>query len=291
MKKSDQTRERKKRGRAVPGSRSTMPKCNLFLVGQAKSWHRWTNRSASLRRCVLQSDEDITRCFAESPKDSIWVAKGTSRFAALAKASAQGSSDRRLLVLSAIDEITHHVLTAWFRYVVVGIDSISLLEPEALLEVLQAPNRDELFIGGAFDRNGKVIVLYRGSVEPLIVPLEWFRNTGDVDRPIPGKLEIVDFGQTVKFGDFEAAADAILYDFDSAYRTRAKKRFIETDTSLGGAIRRLRLQRGLCRGDFAPVPVRTIARIESGEVSQPQRSTLEKIADRLGVSVESLGSY
>jgi hypothetical protein len=61
---------------------------------------------------------------------------------------------------------------------------------------------------------------------------------------------VVDGGQTVRLGEFEAAADAILYAFDAEARRRAKQRSIEKDASFGGALRRLRLQRGLRREDF-----------------------------------------
>jgi hypothetical protein len=221
----------------------------------------------------------------------VWVTRSASRLAALAGAAAPRPGDRRLLVLGAIDEITHHVLAAWFRYVVSGGECISLLKPRELFEALQAPNRSELFVGGAFDARGKVVVLYRGSLQPLVVPLDWFKKASDDVRPDPKRLRIIDHGQTIGLGEFEAAADAILYEFDEEYRRAAKKRLIGSDRSLGGSIRRLRLQRGLRRGDFASVPSRTIARIEGGEVRRPQRSTLEKIAARLRVPVDTLETY
>lgn len=266
--------------------------CRAFLVGPATYWRSWTVQSTGRRNtCLLQSADDVLRGFTESPKDSVWVSKGTSYLAALAKQSVQPSGNRRLLVLNPIEEVTHHVLSTWFRFVVVRKGSISLLPPKELLEVLQAKNRDELFIGGAYDSRGRVIVLYRGSVEPIVVPLDWFKEQDGQLRANPRKLSVIDYGQTVKLGDYEAGADAILYEFDEEYRRRAKKRFIDSDPSLGGAIRRLRLQRGLSQRDFAPVPVRTIARIERGEVSKPHSATLKRIADRLSVAVDALASY
>jgi hypothetical protein len=187
--------------------------------------------------------------------------------------------------------VAHHVLSTWFRHVVIRKDGISLLPPTDLLEVIQAENRDELFIGGAFDARDKMVILYRGSVDPIVVPLEWFREHHGGVRVDPGKLTVIDYGQTVKLGDYEAGADAILYEFDEEYRRSARKRLVDSDPSLGGAIRRLRLQRGLNQGDFAPIPSRTIARIERGEVARPRGATLKGIANRLNVAVDSLGSY
>ena len=85
-------------------------------------------------------------------------------------------------------------------------------------------------------------------------------------------------------GDYEAAADAILYEFDEEYRTRAKKRL--RDKSLGGAIRRLRLQKGLRQSDFPGISAKEIARIEKGLVKEPHAATLSIIAERTGVSVD-----
>ena len=217
--------------------------CRAFLVGPASDWPARTGEAGSRRNaCVLRSDEDVLRAFTESPKDSVWVTKGTSYLTALAKESMQPSGYRRLLVLTPIEEVTHHVLSTWFRFVVVRRDGISLLPPKQLLEVVRAENRDELLIGGAYDSTDRVIVLYRGSVDPIVVPLDWFREHDGQIRANPEKLSVIDYGQTVKLGDYEAGADAILYEFDEEYRKRAKRRLVDSDPSLGGAIRRLRLQ-------------------------------------------------
>jgi hypothetical protein len=59
----------------------------------------------------------------------------------------------------------------------------------------------------------------------------------------------------VRLDAYEAATDAILYEFDEAYRRRAKRRRLVQDRSLGGALRRLRLQKGLRRADFPGITV------------------------------------
>lgn len=262
--------------------------CRLFLVGGVDQWGRAGRGDA----CVLRSEADLLRGFSESPKNSVWVAQTPSWLAALATRPMRASSDRRLLVLKSLQEITQHVLTTWFRYVVVARNGISMLRAPELLEVLTAPDRDELFIGGAYDHVGKVVILYRGSVEPLVVPASWF-SAGE--RPARVRIDlhrvaVTDYGQTIQLGAYEVAADAVLYEFDEEYRKKAKKRAVATDDSLGGSIRRLRLQKGLTQSDFG-LPLKTIARIERGEVKRPQNTTLRRIASRLKVSVEALGTY
>lgn len=157
-------------------------------------------------------------------------------------------------------------------------------------DILSAPHRRDLFIAGTIDQQNQAVVLFRGDLDPIIIPLTWFTDDSNAD---PDALEIIDYGQTVRMGDFEASADAILYEFDPEYRTHARKRALLDDQSLGGSIRRLRLQKGVSRSDFPGVTERTIARIERNESGSrgPNRGTLERIAKRLGVAAEDLSSY
>jgi transcriptional regulator with XRE-family HTH domain len=58
-----------------------------------------------------------------------------------------------------------------------------------------------------------------------------------------------------------------------------------------GALRRLRIQRGLRRGGFAGISAKEIARIERGEVAKPHADTLARLAQRLGVKAEEIDTY
>jgi transcriptional regulator with XRE-family HTH domain len=53
----------------------------------------------------------------------------------------------------------------------------------------------------------------------------------------------------------------------------------------------LRILRGLRQSDFTPLPAKTIARIERGEVAKPHGPTLVRIAERLGVGAGEIESY
>lgn len=167
----------------------------------------------------------------------------------------------------------------------------SWLSADEAVDVLQAPNRDELFLGIEVDQDDRKTLLTRGDLTQLVVPFDWYEQSQSPVRPNFSKAGIDDCGQTVRLGAFEAAADAILYEHDPAYRKRVKKGRVALDDSLGGALRRLRLDRGLARGDFAPISEKTIARIERNESPKPRGSTLAHIAKRLGVTVKGLESY
>ncbi|MBI5544774.1 MAG: helix-turn-helix transcriptional regulator [Deltaproteobacteria bacterium] len=165
------------------------------------------------------------------------------------------------------------------------------LPDDELAEVLASKSAADLFIGGAADAGAGALVLYKGDLLPLVVPLSMFKARPGGPAPDAGRLEVVDFGQTVRLGEFEAASDAIFYELDADYRRRAKARQREQDPSFGGSLKRLRLQKGLGRADFGGISAKEVARIERGQIKRPHPATLKKLAAKLGVAVEALGSF
>lgn len=166
-----------------------------------------------------------------------------------------------------------------------------ILPMSELLAVLQAANRRDLCIGGTVLRDSQTVILLRGDLEPLLVPFDAFQPSGNGIAPHFADFEVIDCGQTLRFGAFEAAFDAVLYERDAEHRRRLRAQMREEDRSLGASIRRLRLQRGVRQADFGDVPARTVARIENGEVKRPQKETLAAIAERLGVRTSELASF
>lgn len=185
-------------------------------------------------------------------------------------------------------ELLRHELGA---RVVERLSSGSWLSAEEIVDALLDENRAHLIIGVDVDHEDRVTLLTRGTLEQVVVPFDWYEQSRSPTRPDFRDAGIEDGGQTVRLGKFEAAAEAILYDFDADYRRAAKRRRIDHDDSLGGAIRRLRLSRGLTRSDFGALSEKTLARIERNESGRPRRSTLALVAKRLGVSLDELASY
>jgi hypothetical protein len=109
-------------------------------------------------------------------------------------------------------------------------EDVRRLPREELLEVLATPHPDELFIGGLVDANDGVVTLYRGNLEPLVVPLKWFKVSGNGVRPDPARLDVTDFGHTVRFGEYEVSTHAILYNHDGNYRRWAQRDFSNRTT-------------------------------------------------------------
>jgi Predicted transcriptional regulators len=239
----------------------------------------------------IRGKQALVEEFKAANRQAVWVAPNLESLAPLVKEAPAARGEQRLVVLGEMREVTHHLLSALFRYVVTASDHFRLLELDELMEVLTSPDRGDLFIGGAVDEERGAVLLYRGSVEPLVVPLAWFRNKSSEAVADPDQFDVTDFGQTVKLGAFEASADAILYEFDPEYRRRSRKRALYEDSSFGASVRRLRLQKGLSRRDFPGITEKEIARIERNEISRPHARTLEILASSLGVPVEELATY
>ena len=165
-----------------------------------------------------------------------------------------------------------------------------LSEPE-LAETLSADNRGELAIAGYVISDSRIVVIWRGDFTSLVVPFDAFKGSNSQVEPDFSRFAIIDYGQTLQFGDYQAAMDALLYEYDPAYRKRLLARRRAEEKGLGPSIRRLRKQRRLKQHDFSPISPKTIARIEKGEVADPRADTLNRIARRLDVTAEELTQY
>jgi hypothetical protein len=259
----------------------------VFLIDHDE---RFARHFAGLSPKVLRSSDEVREAFETHWRRSLWIAHGASSMQRLSGLRGSPKGDQRLLLLGRVVGARRELLHALFRFVVAPEDGMTLLLPDEIAEVFASPHRDDLFIGGAVDATDRVLVLYRGNLEPLVVPLAWFTRPGG-PRAAPDDFEVTDNGQTVRLGAFEAASDAILYELDTEARRRAKQRSIEKDATFGGALRRLRRQRALRREDFEGISAKEIARIERGEVAKPHAETLTKLAARLGVKPEEIETY
>ena len=236
----------------------------------------------------VRSADDVRRAYAEKTH-SVWFAPHGAGLTILAKAVTIGKPRHALLTLAKVSVARRGLLDALFA-VVVEPTVTRLLPHDELREVLVADDRQDLFVAAHAVPEDDALVLFRGDLRSLIVPLSRLEGRKGGPKPDPKKVSVTDYGQTICLGDYEIAADALLYELDPDARRRAKRREIKTDDSLGASIRRLRLQRGLSRADFGSLTDKTIARIERGE-TEPRGSTLATIAKTLRVDADQLGSF
>lgn len=195
-----------------------------------------------------------------------------------------------MLILGADKRSWESSLDSLFKKSFVFSEQASLPISE-ILEVLSSKNPSDLVIGGSVDLDLNMIVLTRGDLSNLAVPLSAFRTSGDDIEPNFKEFSITDCGQTLQFGEYEASVDSVLYEFDPDYRKKIKAQRARTDKSFGSCLKRLRLQKGLLQSDFGEIDEKAIGRIERGEISKPHKSTIAKIAKVLGVKPEEISTF
>lgn len=237
---------------------------------------------------------DLPASVREAPRKRVFISYGRGSTDELLQAGlklGRGFRMGHLLTIEPPRPESVPSLTGLFERVIGAIPGYSWLPVEELPTVLSGKDAADRFIGGAADAQGKTVALVRGNLSTLVVPFSYFTPSGDETKADFSKLAFADYGHTVAIGDYEASADGILYEFEPSYRQKLRKERLAEDKSFGASFRRLRLQRGLKRGDFAPAASKTIARIERGDVERPHGRTLEAIEKRFGLSADQIEGY
>lgn len=256
---------------------------------------RGTSRVAKfskLQPTIFRSAAAIRHCDISAGKDSMWISYSRELTGILVKHALIGNAKIGTGILA------HHVdmkeiplLSSMFRHFVFDVDD-GFISAEELAEVLSAENRGDLLIGGFVNDATETVTLWRGNLRSLTVPFSIFQPSGGGLKPDFRKFSIIDCGNTIKLGEYEAATDAILYECDPVFRRELMKKRSVSDRSPGASLRRLRKQKGLRREDFEPdISAKTVARIEQGRVSRIQQSTRETLAKRLGVAPDEIDSF
>mgnify|MGYP000874628397 CR=1 FL=1 len=258
----------------------------VFLVAPAGST---LPALASLRPGNLSGPSAVAARLKRRSAGALWIAPGGAAVRWLALALA-GTGRRRRGSLVLLDPVADNLLMLFAsRFERVVRLPPARLDDAELAEVLARNDRADFCIGGSVDESAGVAILVRGDLSILAAPLADFPPAGDGTAPDFGDFAVIDSGRTLRFGPYESAFDAVLYLHDANYRRRSRDRRAEA-SPLGGAVRRLRLQRRLRLSDFGAL-AKTVARIERGEVRLPRRPTVEAIARRLGVAADKLAGF
>lgn len=255
------------------------------------------------RRKIFESVPDSTVCagkaacveLLDQAAGALWVSLDSSLLVrAIESWLPHARSGRRLGHLLLLEQPEHSrvtVLRSLFDRVSGDEPSFEFLPLDEMLEVLGAPTEvaRDLIIGGKADHVMEALVLVRGDLGTLVVPFSVFKPSPGVS-PEFARLAITDSGHTIKFGEYEAATDAILYRADTDYRRRLNRTRRAEEIGFGPSLRRIRKQLGIARTDFPGLSPKTIARIERSETA-PRDRTQKIIEKRLGMKSEQITTY
>lgn len=196
----------------------------------------------------------------------------------------------RLALLENVTPSRLAIATKHFATTVAGAQ-LHWLPPEQVTRVVSSDEPRDRLVSGMVDREAGNLLVFRGDLEPVVAPLASFTPRAG-EKPDFDDFEIIDAGNAVRFGNYEASTDAILYENDPDFRRRKKQQRHAEERTFGASLRRLRLQRELRQSDFEPdVAAKTIARIENNEVAKPHGQTLRHIASKLRVEPEQIETY
>jgi hypothetical protein len=266
------------------------------LLGLNKAFN---SRFKDARAAECKSAASIVEAADRASKDAVWISPSAKVTAILTHTLAKflgGKHGRvrlgNVLMLEPPKMSMTPFLSGWFDNIIGASASWVYLLPDELAEVLLSPmsERRDVIFAGLIDPDLKSIMFVRGDFSTVVAPLSFFKPSGK-SKPDFQKFGIGDYGHTLRFGDYEATTDIVLWEYDSDYRKRMRAKEKSAAVGLGSSIMRLRVQRGLSQADFGDLSRRTISRIESGEIENPHQSTLVGIAKRLGIAVSELESY
>lgn len=98
---------------------------------------------------------------------------------------------------------------------------LQVLKYSEMLEVVKLPAEEKAnyIVAGYVNFESAQVVLYRGDGFTLEVDMDMFSSA--VTQPDFNQFAIIDYGQTLQFGEFEASTDYVLYNTDPQYKLKA----------------------------------------------------------------------
>lgn len=87
---------------------------------------------------------------------------------------------------------------------------INILPPDKLITALQSDNAAGRLILVYVDTHSDVLFFLNGRCDPVAVPKPFFSTGGNGVEPDFERVEIIDYGMTVKLGEYECASDIII---------------------------------------------------------------------------------
>ncbi len=249
------------------------------------------------RTLVVRRPSDLGDAFKRVSTESVWIVphgKWAEKLAVAAnehllhfRQHAMPFGDLLMFEPSPRPELVPS-LRNYFGHVVGEVAPLTFLPFDQMAEVLLSEKRRDLFIAGSIDIAARTLTLARGDLNTMTVPIAAIGQLNESDYK---KFRLDDFGYAVCFGDFEASAHGILYEFDPDYRKRFAASRRAQDKGFGPSLKRLRLLRRLPADAFPGIPEQTLTKIEEGKAMPPRGKALQTIATLLSVSPEEIETF
>jgi hypothetical protein len=106
------------------------------------------------------------------------------------------------------------------RYREIGPLAVLSRDEMEFVQALPTKDKRDLIISGYIDFTLRRVMLFRGDGTSLMVSMVFFEPRPKL-APNFDEFSIIDHGLTLKFGEYEAAVDYVLYEHDPSYKVRA----------------------------------------------------------------------
>ncbi len=243
---------------------------------------------------ICRDRSDVEAAMSSPTKKATWISFTRDFTEILLKEAVDTRADLRgshLITLTPPRAESIPALLGLFHPVFGVVEGFHWLSKAEFVQTIVMADAPARFIGGSVDLKARTLTLLRGDITAVVAPFSIFPPSGDGTAPDFTRLKLIDFGRTIALGDYEASADAILYEIDPDYRRTLRKQRQQNEKTFGASLMRLRKQRRLKRSDFAPISLKEIARIERNELAKPHAKTLALLALRLDVRPEEIESF
>ena len=135
---------------------------------------RITEICSYFRPTFARTSEEVRDLYATVASNLLWIAPRQSDMLMLCNLVGKPRGNHCLLSLEPTKGSFKHYLNAKFSRVVSPDDGLRLLPLEEIAEIFASPECEDYFIGGIVDKENDSVILYRGNVEPITLPLSWF---------------------------------------------------------------------------------------------------------------------
>ncbi len=236
---------------------------------------------------LIEGESQAIQAIANVAWQDVLIAANAAALLFLARAGCQSRRQVGTLVIPffpALELLA--VLERCFRRVIYFAAESRWCPDQDLRQLVQQADR-QIALGCVLDSPSGLLTLVCADLSILTFPLSELSATAENNysniRPA-----LSDHGRTLVLPDGPHPLLEILEKYDAGFRRARRRGLWAQSTHPGERIRHLRLSRRLRREDIPGLDVKTIARIERGEIRTPQKETLRLIAAALQIPLSEL---